>query len=56
MVRTKITRDRTGFFNVFITDRPLKNQKIQGNIVKSFATKAEAEEALRKTKKFGFNR
>jgi len=44
--RATITKDRTGHYNVYIVDRPLKNGKIQGNIVKSFKTKKEAQEWL----------
>jgi len=50
--RATITKDRTGYYNVFITDRPLKNGKIQDNIIKSFKTKKEAQEWLQKNKDF----
>jgi len=54
MVRTKITKDILGFYNVFITDRPQKNNKLQGNIVKSFAKKKDAELWLKKYKQSNF--
>ncbi len=50
MVRTKISKDRLGFYNVYITDRPLRNNKIQGNVVKSFEKKSEAQKWLKKWK------
>ena len=49
-MRKGIKQDRTGWFNVYIVDRPLKNQRIQGNIVKSFKTKIEARDWLDKWK------
>lgn len=51
MVRTTIRKDRLGVFNVFITDRPLKNNRLQGNVVKSFETEKEANKFLWKFKK-----
>jgi len=56
MVRAKIKEDTLGHHNLYIVDLPMKRNKIQGNIIKSFETRSEADKWLRKwTKHHKYN-